>query len=76
MATTKRSVDEELTTKASVMAPHPSARENSLVNRKLYVDEIKQQVVRSRHQLVNFESDELRFMTNLKRKVYMGMANV
>lgn len=58
--------------------PKANERENSLINRsiKASTDEVFNSIVKSRHQLVNFEQDELKFMANLKMKALKGMASI
>ena len=53
-------------------------RDNSLINRtmKAATDEIFNSIVKSRHQLTNFEQDELKFMSGLKKKAHVGMNSV
>lgn len=42
----------------------------------MHPDEIICQIVKNRNQLVNFEQDELKFMTNLKKKALIGITSV
>ena len=39
-------------------------------------DEIFSSIVKNRHQLTNFEQDELKFMATLKRKAHLGINGV
>lgn len=64
--------------KKSKRKPHPSERENSLFNRVAlsHPDEIINQVVKNRNQLLTFEQSELKFMSNLKRRVFAGLNSI
>ncbi|TNV72464.1 hypothetical protein FGO68_gene11463 [Halteria grandinella] len=64
--------------KKSKKKSHPSERENSLFNRVAlsHPDEIINQVVKNRNQLITFEQSELKFMSNLKKKVFAGINSI